>query len=314
MIDIPLLYKSLDTILQRNKIGCTLVNEYLAPVRAPRCYRVGVRLNDANDVIRIGKLSEILATAANVKNVLVSREKNILWLDYQMEKDEWTLIRASDIDGIGVAMDGTVIDFEPTNSSPHTMVAGSTGSGKSSLLRCIMWRIIKKKMGELYIVDPHGDFEQFDDCAIVSNESEPIHQVYEIHESRRKNKKTTNLGIVFLVADEIQSSSVVGEAGAFNKENLTMLTSLAKEGRKFGIRLILGTQKPLKRDFPFLDQMGYRFTGKLRDSGASMFVTGVPTNEFDASKLTGDGDFGVVKDGDIIRFQAGLFERGEKLW
>ncbi|TXI88403.1 MAG: DUF87 domain-containing protein [Chryseobacterium sp.] len=318
MTDLQKIYQSLNRILHQNKIGCNLVSAYMEPIRAPRCYRLGVVLHDANALPRLFKLPDVLATAANVQLVLMSREKQIIWLDYQLEQSEWTLIRASDVlaSGIGVAMDGKIVDFQPSDSAPHTIVAGTTGSGKSSLIRGIVSRIILKRMGDLYMIDPHGDFEQFDDEAILlTGDSHPLHTVYDIFKERRANKQTAGLTTIFLVADEIQSSIVIGDkSSGLVQENVAMLTELAKEGRKFGIRLVLGTQKPLKSDCPFLDQMGYRFTGKLRDSISSQAVTGMRIEEFNASKLTGYGDFGVVRGHEIVRFQAGLFEKGEEPW
>ena len=47
--------------------------------------------------------------------------------------------------------------FIDTRKNPHTLIAGSSGAGKSSMIVGVMNHILKNRLGKVILIDPHGD-------------------------------------------------------------------------------------------------------------------------------------------------------------
>ncbi len=47
--------------------------------------------------------------------------------------------------------------FVDTNNNPHTLISGSSGAGKSSMIVGMMNHILFNKLGKVILIDPHGD-------------------------------------------------------------------------------------------------------------------------------------------------------------
>lgn len=47
--------------------------------------------------------------------------------------------------------------FLDVHKNPHTLISGSSGAGKSTMIVGMMTSILKNKMGKVILIDPHGD-------------------------------------------------------------------------------------------------------------------------------------------------------------
>src|SRR5581483_449656 len=75
-------------------------------------------------------------------------------------------VRASEVDGIAVAHDG-VFDIDLVRDGPHALLAGTTGSGKSELLRTIVARLAATHTPDemVFVLVDYKGGSAFDECA-----------------------------------------------------------------------------------------------------------------------------------------------------
>lgn len=151
---------------------------------------------------------------------------------------------------------------------PHILLGGSTGSGKSVLLKLLLMQSVKKG-AEVYIADFKGgvDFSPVwhTKCEIIINEDSLLHILTEIV-AELENRKTllrksgcANIGdynklvggklkrIIFAcdeVAEILDKTGLSKEAKEIVTKIEAKLSVIARQGRAFGIHLILATQRP----------------------------------------------------------------------
>lgn len=153
---------------------------------------------------------------------------------------------------------------------PHVLLGGSTGSGKSVLLKLLLMQALRKG-ASVFISDFKGGvdfphvwhercrmcFEEHDLLAILSRLVEELEGRKELfHNMECPNLDTYNsrvdpilrLGRFIFACDEI--AEVLDKTG-LNKEQKELLSqiesklsTIARQGRAFGIHLILATQRP----------------------------------------------------------------------
>lgn len=151
----------------------------------------------------------------------------------------------------------------------HMLIGGATGSGKSVLLRCLLYQARCKGAG-IYIADFKGGVDyagQFwrDLCNLVLDEDSLLeclsglvddlnvrkHMFLDAHcknidEYNRKNP--TSLERIIFACDEVAELLDKTGLGKEGKERVDKiigyLSTIARQGRAFGIHLILATQRP----------------------------------------------------------------------
>lgn len=151
---------------------------------------------------------------------------------------------------------------------PHILLGGSTGSGKSILLKMLLIQCIKKG-AKVYIADFKGgvDFSRVweEHCMLLINEDallEVLEQIVEELENRKvlfrdsscsnideyNKQKASNLQRIVFACDEV--AEILDKTGQ-KKEGKDRISSfenklatIARQGRAFGIHLILATQRP----------------------------------------------------------------------
>lgn len=201
------------------------------------------------------------------------------WDDSYLSQEEFKLL-------IGISQFGKEsIDI---NTTPHTLVGGGSGSGKSMLLKLLLMQCIKKN-AVVKLCDFKGGVDYSDiwheKCSIITtpeNMNEQLDDVLTILEERRQllreskhpniyeyNKVSAKkLGRVIIACDEV--AEVLDKTG-LNKEEKALinqieskLSKIARLGRAFGIHLMLATQRPdadiLKGQIK--NNIGYRICGR----------------------------------------------------
>lgn len=150
---------------------------------------------------------------------------------------------------------------------PHMLIGGATGSGKTALLRCLLHQCIIKS-ANIIIADFKGvDFGDYwrERCEVILEPDALLARLNELVEelSRRKvqfrAKNCDNLNVyncyaneplprIIFACDEI--SELLDKTGASReqKERIaeieSALSTIARQGRAFGIHMILSTQRP----------------------------------------------------------------------
>ena len=151
---------------------------------------------------------------------------------------------------------------------PHILLGGSTGSGKSVLLKLLLMQCLKKG-ATVHIADFKGGVDYPDvwhaKCRIVTDEQTLLHTLESVVDELERRKRlfreaeyanidgyNANNGnllsrIVFAcdeVAEVLDKTGLSKEDKELVAQIENKLSVIARQGRAFGIHLILATQRP----------------------------------------------------------------------
>jgi len=246
--------------------------------------------------------------------------------DYISKEDGVFVVGESDLDRISFNV----------NQTPHVLVAGETGSGKSVILRCLLWQAIKKNCKVLMIdfkggVEFGREYEVFGEVImerkaaikvlsqlVMENEARmALFRSHDVKNLPEYNRKThSNLCRICIFSDEL--AEMLDKSGASREDKELMeqiagqLSTIARLGRAQGINLFLGVQRPdanvingqIKNNIPL------RISGRFSDESVSRIVLGNAA----ASYLPEIKGRFLYKIGtDAVEFQSYLFSDEEDL-
>lgn len=217
------------------------------------------------------------------------------------------------------------------NKTPHVLVAGETGSGKSVILHVLLWQMILKQ-AKVIMLDFKGgvefglDYEAYGE--VITDREQAVKVLEELvkenqlrlqlfRQYRAKNiaeyneKTDSRLCRIGVFCDEI--AEMMDTTGVPKKEREIyekikgLLSTLARLSRSTGINMIMGVQRPdanvltgqIKNNIPV------RICGRFADKAASEIVlnTTAAINLPDVK-----GRFLFLRGNELIEFQAYLFE------
>jgi S-DNA-T family DNA segregation ATPase FtsK/SpoIIIE len=162
---------------------------------------------------------------------------------------------------IGYNKKGELITCDLASGEPHMLIAGETGSGKSTTIRAIITNLILMSNVMLHLIDLKmgAEFNVFSKSNRVASFGRTIHDANDILNNINKevdkryslffktdvkdiieynNKfKFKKLGYEVLIIDEFADLQS-------EKESLKLLENIARKSRACGIHLILATQRP----------------------------------------------------------------------
>ncbi len=240
------------------------------------------------------------------------------------------LLLGKDITGAKILMDLSVI--------PHALIGGATGSGKTILLKSLLIQSVNKGM-KVVVIDLKGgaDYsETWNANATLLMSHEHVQTALEgivdemerrkqvFHSAGTKDIDTYNeqnsdkLVRIVIGCDEIADLLVVKGLSKEEKETVqditAMLSKIARQGRAFGIHLLLATQRP---DADVLSgqiksNMGLRVCGRAND-----ILSRIILDDDSASELIPSDAQGLFIDQDGVIFKAPYctdedFEKGGK--
>ena len=216
--------------------------------------------------------------------------------------------------GIDMDNESTTIDLED-NTSPHLLIAGTTGSGKSVMLRHIIASLIANTsphVVRLILMDfkvtefPVFEYARHVDRVITSvddalAEFEKLQAVMEeryLEMQRRRVRLAAKAGFSHIVVVMDEFADMILQGG---KEIEQLIGRIAAMGRAAGIHLILSTQRPsvdvvaglVRANFPA------RIALRVMDEGNSRIILG----QAGAETLVGCGDSLLLLKGRLTRFQ-----------
>lgn len=187
------------------------------------------------------------------------KQEIILWKDDYLSNKDFELVLGESYFGI------ESIDISTT---PHVLIGGGSGSGKSKLLKLLLMESIKKD-AIIYLADFKGGVDYpaiwHKACTIITEPEildNTLERVLKILEERRNmlvesgasniaeyNKKTgTDICRIIVACDEV--AEVLDKTGldkdqkALVSQIESKLSTIARLGRAFGIHLIFATQRP----------------------------------------------------------------------
>lgn len=269
-------------------------------------------------IANIDKFRLDIASALNVPNVRISRTlveyqgKTYLAVEANKKRTEDLLWDASYLDGmrIPVGMDNyrNVVAWDLENhSTPHMLVCGATGSGKSVLVKSTIEYAKAAGITNIVVFDPKYEFCDIDGIECY-NEIEDIEAMMQmlVEDMQRRAKARKTAGTTLVIFDEFADAIAQARSGKAlggDKSLEENLRILAQKGRSLGFRILAATQRAstkiitgdTKVNFPV--QVCFRVP-KAVDSN-------VVIDEDGAESLAGYGD-GLMKSPEYlstIRFQ-----------
>ena len=210
---------------------------------------------------------------------------------------------------VGESLDGpVVIDL---NKQPHFLVAGSTGSGKTTLIKSIIMQLLerdnnKNSICDVFLIDLKGGLDYPPSwrgqlCSFSSNSEDALSLLsYVVQELEQRkilfamvseqhgkscssledynriveDNKLRRIAVVIDEIAELTDSTGMGkEYKDLAKAIVSQLSTLARLGRAFGINLFLGTQRPDVNAIPgqIKNNLDVRLCGKA-DQTLSMII------------------------------------------
>jgi S-DNA-T family DNA segregation ATPase FtsK/SpoIIIE len=201
----------------------------------------------------------------------------------------------------------------------HILVAGTTGSGKTALVRGLLASLAlfnSAKALQIVLIDPKN--RGFAGLQRLPNVSGGVASTPEdvqarlewlVVEMEERDQAGISRPVLVIAVDEL--ADLIQSGGKAVEEPLTRI---AQRGREAGLHLIGCTQKPtaaligsaMKANFPV------RIVGAVNGKDEARYASGI--SDSGAEKLNGKGDFLLVAKGETVRFQAawlGPEEMGE---
>ena len=319
-------------------------------VRGPTVTRYEIKLDAAQRISQVASMSNDIAYALAKSPVRIiapipgkqavgieipNENKRVISLSEILHSREFSANKRDLKIGIGCTIDGTYV-IANLNEMPHLLIAGSTGSGKSVMIKAIIdFLLLQYSPNELkllmvdpkrvelnhykgiphllsdIIVEPKRATKALLDLVnrmtfrleLFSNYGSANIQDYNDYVSKNKEKdpELKYMPYIVLIVDELADLMMVSK-----NEVETSLARLAQLARATGIHLIIATQRPsvdvvtgiIKANFPV--RIGFRVAQKV-DSRTIFDKNG-------AEALLGKGDLLYLPPGksNLVRAQAPL--------
>lgn len=191
----------------------------------------------------------------------------------------------------------------------HVLVTGITGAGKTALVRTILTSLVmhnRQRQAQIVLIDPKGRGlaalrrlpHVLGDLVRTPDEALSCLKWVASELERREHEHFCEPAMIIAVDELTDLLQTGGERIG------KLLTRIAQRGREVGIHLLLCTQKPtaeyigseLKAAIPV------RVVGSVASSEEARYASGI--NDSGAEMLEGRGDFLLVSQGEVVRFQA----------
>lgn len=195
----------------------------------------------------------------------------------------------------------------PAPGVAHILIAGTTGCGKSVLLRTIAASLLSANVPAvlgLVLIDPKGRTFPPDLRAphllrpVITAPAEAVEALHSlVHLLTLRDRRGESLPHVVVCIDELSDLVMSGDGIS------TQLERLVQRGREAGLHLVAATQRPsaailsgiVRANFPL------RLVGQVVSSEDARIAAG--RGGTGAERLQGRGDFLAVSGEQIIRFQ-----------
>jgi S-DNA-T family DNA segregation ATPase FtsK/SpoIIIE len=271
-----------------------------------------VKALQADIALAVGKSNVRIAQSGTHLAVQIAREsrepvKLSNLLDQLGEMPRYTAV-------LGLSEDGAPLLARLVSPDVgHLLIAGTTGSGKTSLAQSIVLSLCEHhrphELG-LIVLDPKRRERDPFARMIHKHLLQPIahtreevtgavNKVLDVMERRSVDTEPTPRIVVY--ADELADLCQMG-----GEDLILSLTRIAQRGREPGVHLLACTQKPSSKAIGSLlkANLPLRLVGRVMSADDARMAAGIAGSG--AERLSGCGDFIAVTGTKTIRFQAAL--------
>lgn len=283
-----------------------------------RAYTVSLGLGEQPE--RVESLAGALALAAGAESCRVARDAGRLLLELAKPANDRRPLRAARLDGLqppaataiclGIGTGGRPVWCDLADErNAHIVIGGTTGSGKTVLLRWMLYKLATQNAPDalrLLLIDPKrfelGDFARIPHLLhpVVSHSLDVARVLtWLTAELDRRAERGISRPRIVAVIEE------VAELLATNRHVGALLSRVAQIGRALGVHLICTTQQPGSRSLGLaLPNVPTRILGRVASSTLTYGAAG--RRQTGADSLLGRGDFLLLAAGETLRFQAPL--------
>lgn len=313
----------IEAVLSAHKVPARVWQATVTPrfVRFDVTTALGTRLN------KVSGLAEELAFSLGAQAARVYREGGVLHVEVARESPRTVGLtelcgRLSNVPPncavLGIDEGGAPLLLRLDSPDiAHVLLAGTTGSGKTALLRTLLLSLAMYNHPgrlQLVLIDPKGrglaDLTDLPhiwrprawpaEAAVVADVAEAAGLLdLLVAEMVRRDAVGCSLPLLVVAIDELADLLQAGGKGVGEA-----LTRLTQRGREAGVHVVAATQRPaatlvgglVKANFPV------RLVGSVVSPEDAKVAAGVGGTG--AERLMGRGDFLLVVKGQVIRFQA----------
>lgn len=268
----------------------------------------------------VENLAGALALAAGAESCRIARSAGRLLLEVPKPPNERKPLLAGRLETLAPSTSTSVCLGITTGGSPvwvdladerfaHIILGGTTGSGKSVLLRWILYRLVMQNPTDsmrMLMLDPKRfELKQFQRVPhllhpVTSNPTEVARLLSWVgNELDRRSDTGRNRPRIVVVVEE------VADLAQTNREVLPLIARIAQIGRALGVNLLATTQQPGAKVLGnAIGNFPTRIIGRIASSTLAYGASGRARTGADA--LLGKGDLLLVSAGETTRFQAPL--------
>lgn len=200
-------------------------------------------------IARIHSFQMDIANALNVSMVRIPKELKIyeessyIAIEFTKKRDRDLIYDPAEVVGYKIPLgkdnfNNTIYWDLDNHSTPHALVCGATGSGKSVELRTVIESAKVAEIPEIYVFDPKYEFIDLDGVMVfneIADIEQKVEELVQEMQERVKNKKRDKILIVF---DEF-ADALLNAFGPL-EENLR---AIVQKGRSLGFRVMAATQR-----------------------------------------------------------------------
>lgn len=279
-----------------------------------------------------------VASVRIAKDLVVHEGKSYVAVDFAKKREKSLDFNPADLEGLKIPLGkdnlGNTIYWDlENNSTPHALICGATGSGKSVCVTSIIEYAKQAGIEEIVIFDPKFEFTGYHDGnkIFVFSDIEEIEErmrnlVEEMQQRVRRHEHKKTLVIFDEFADAVANSAKGNDLKIYER----MVVGFYADGREKTKMECVGEHQPLEKNLKILLQKGrssgYRVVAATQRASVQV-ITGdakvnfpvqicfrvpkemdsrVVLDEPGAEALAGQGD-GLIKSpeyNDVVRFQA----------
>ena len=314
--------------------------EYIKKVDSFSIIRYYFIIKNNSRINKINNLINELQLAINTDKIKLDFEQKSGCIIFECSKRERKILYFEELENktkegltasIGKDLNNKEISINLLDT-PHLLVAGATGSGKSCILNNIISSLALKYNKEYYntiLIDiKQVEFLQFANisqlatpiitttekaidilnkmCSIMQNRYNILSQNNCRNIEEYNNISNDKMCYYSIVIDELADLFIQ------SPDIETIICRLAQLGRAAGIHLILATQRPDRETIT--GRLKVNIPSRIALSVASLYDSRIILDEVGAEKLTGKGDFILkMSNGEKIRGQGALIKDINKL-